>query len=139
MGLEIGGEVSASNEEASLEYLYCPYCECRTESSNMFTQTFFFYLQRYAMREYVLPKVNKMFSNLTDAFGKGQRRSGGFISMEVKFENHQPILPPRPISGPEPPDMTIIELLCCGKRIKVLDNWRALKLCPYCGTKVRLQ
>jgi DNA-directed RNA polymerase subunit RPC12/RpoP len=139
MGLEIG-ETSEESEDKEKEYLYCPYCEHHAESSDMLTPTFIAYLRRHLMREYVMPMVNKTLSNLADSFGGTNRgRSKGLISFEVKFEHNKPVLPPRPISGPEPPDMTIIELLCCGKKVKVLDGWYSLNLCPYCGVVVSIQ
>jgi len=140
IGLEIGAELSGEREEEAQEHLYCPYCEHYAESGDMLTQTLVSYFERYAMREYVLPVVNKMFSNAADAFGGiGRGSSKGSISFEIIFEHHRSVLPPRPISGPEPPDMTIVELLCCGKRAKILDGWHDLRLCPYCGTRVLLQ
>jgi DNA-directed RNA polymerase subunit RPC12/RpoP len=139
MGLDIGTEHSEEREETQ-EHLYCPYCEHRAKSSDMLTQTFISYLKRYVMREYILPRVNKVFSNAADAFrGTGRGSSKGLFSIEAIFEHNRPVLPPRPISGPEPPDMTIVDLLCCGKKIKILDGWYDLNLCPYCGTRVLLQ
>ena len=141
MGLEIGAERSEEGEDESQEHLYCPYCEHYAESSDMLTQALVSYLERYAMREYVLPKVNKTLSDFADSFRNiGRGSSGGLISLQVSVEHNKPVLPPRPISGPEPPDMTIVELLCCGKKVKILDKWCDLiSLCPYCGTRVLLQ
>lgn len=140
MGLEIGAEHAGEREEETQEHLYCPYCGHHAKSGDMLTPTFVSYLERYATREYVLPMVNKMLSNVADGFGgSGRGRSRGLIAFEVSFEHHRSILPPRPISGPEPPDMTIIELLCCGKKAKILDGWYGLVLCPYCGTRALLQ
>jgi len=140
MGLDIGAEQSEEQREEAKEHLYCPYCKHYAESSDMLTQTFVSYFKRYVMRECILPVMNKMFSRVADAFGRSSRgRSKGLISFDVTIEHNRTILPPRPISGPEPPDMTIVELLCCGKKIKVLDGWYDLNLCPYCGTRVSLQ
>lgn len=138
MGLEIGA-VSDENKDGHVEKLYCPYCEYQAETSDMLTQTFVSYFKRFAIREYVLPMMNKTFSSIADSFGGSRGRSKGLISLEVKFEHSRIVLPPRPISGPEPPDMTVVELLCCKKRIKVQDGWYGLTLCPYCGTKLRIQ
>lgn len=138
MGLEVGPEPSQEDSAEQTQYFYCPYCEHRAESSDTLTSTFEDYLKRYAMREYVLPKVNAMLSGFTDSFPRNSRRSGGLISLEINFEHDKAVLPPRPIAGPEPPDMTIVELLCCNKRAKMLDNWYGLRRCPYCGTEVAL-
>ena len=140
MGLEIGTEHSEEREEETHEHLYCPYCEHYAESEDMLTQTFVSYLQRYVMHEYVLSMVNRMLSDVAGTSGDiGKGSSRGLTSFEVSLEYNRPVLPPRPISGPEPPDMTIVELLCCGKRIKIMDGWYGLNLCPYCGTRVWLQ
>lgn len=119
--------------------LYCPYCEHRTGTSDMLTLTFHSYLRRYMMREAILPQIRKMFSELADSSKRHRSRSKGLFSLTVEFKADDSLLPPRPISGPEPPDMTIVELLCCGKQAKILDGWRDLITCPYCGTKLALQ
>jgi DNA-directed RNA polymerase subunit RPC12/RpoP len=136
---QLGLEIGAEQEDETKEYLYCPYCGYYAESSDMLTQTLISYLRRYVMREYVLPRVNKMFSGVADSFRNVSRSSRGPIGFEMKFEHNAALLPPRPISGPEPPDMTMVDLLCCGKRIKVMDGWYDVNLCPYCGTRVLLQ
>jgi len=138
MGLEIGA--APSENHGIQEYLYCPYCEYHAESGDMLTRVFVSYLRRYAMREYILPMVNKSLSSTADAFRKtGKTSPRGMFRLEVTFQYDRPILPPRPISGPEPPDMTIIDLLCCGKKAKILEGWHSLVVCPYCGTKALLQ
>jgi len=135
MGLVIGAKDSEENQEIK-EHLYCPYCEHYDESSHFLTDTFVSYMKRYVMRECMLPMIHQTFSGLADTFGStGRGRSKGLITLKMSFE----VLPPRPISGPEPPDMTIVEFLCCGKRVKIMDNWSSLNKCPYCGTEVLLQ
>lgn len=136
MGLEIGAEQSAEKEDEPKEHLYCPYCEYFAESSDMLTQIFVSYLQRYVTREFILPQINKMFSDFDSKSRSSGSRSKGF-GIEMKLEYSKSVLPPRPISGPEPPDMIIVELLCCNKKIKIIDGY-ALNLCPYCGTNVIL-
>jgi hypothetical protein len=92
------------------------------------------------MREYLLPKIHGMLDGFADDISKHRspsRRS--LISLDISVEYTQPVLSPRPISGPELPDMTKVEMLCCGKVIKILDEWYALSICPYCGVYVALQ
>ncbi len=139
-GMIIGLGHSDSEEAAAdkaPEYMYCPYCGHKAEPSEMHTTAFIEYAKRYVMREVVLPQVNKMFSGLEDSFPKST--SGGFLSIHMTFEHHKQVLPPRPIAGPEPPDMLAVELLCCGKPVKILDGWRVPIVCPYCGTTCSLQ
>ncbi len=134
---EIGDvSISTEHEEHEPQYLSCPYCKFHAESGDMLTGEFQIYLKRFVMREYVLPQINKMHSDFTDGHSS-TFRSNSFLRFEVKadFEN---ILPPRPISGPEPPDMTKVEMLCCGETIKLYDGWYDLEECPFCGTKVQI-
>ena len=76
MGLEIGARPSENYRIQ--EYLYCPYCEYHAESGDMLTRVFVSYLRRYAMREFILPMVNKSLSSTADTFrttGKTSRLS----------------------------------------------------------------
>jgi uncharacterized Zn-finger protein len=138
--MEIGlAQVNSSDvaTDQITQFLHCPYCGHKTEPSEMHTSTFAEYAKRYVMREVILPQLNKTFSDLEDSFGGSS--SGGFLSINVKFEHHKEVLPPRPISGPEPPDMQVVELLCCCKQVKILDGWHDLITCPYCGSTCQLQ
>jgi hypothetical protein len=138
MGLKIGAE--PSERDTGRECLYCPYCEHHAESGDMLTGTFIAYLRRYAMREYILPVAHKLLSSTADAFTKiGKSSSRGMLRVQATVPYDRLVLPPRPISGPEPPDMMAIELLCCGKKAKIVSGWLNPVLCPYCGTKTLLQ
>jgi len=134
---EIGEiRLSTTEGESNPQYLSCPYCNYRAESGDMLTQTFQIYLKRFIVREYVLPKVNGMLSDFAEGL-KSTSRSNSFFSIEMKadFEN---TLSPRPISGPEAPDMTKVEMLCCGRTIKIYDGWYDLEKCPFCETEIRI-
>lgn len=132
------GEISLpiTDTESNPQYLSCPYCNHHAESGDMITKDFSVYLKRLIMREYVLPKIKNMLSDFAQGL-KSTSKSNSFISFEINadFDSN---LPPRLISGPEPPDMTKVEMLCCGKEIKILDGWFELEKCPYCGTDVRI-
>lgn len=130
MGLEIGAQFNPGNE--SKNFLYCPYCENQVEANETLTDETVRYIQRYIMREYVLPMTNKAFAGFDD-LNKG---CDGFFS--ISFEYSHGILPPRPIHGPEPSDMIEVSFLCCGKKAKISDKWVTLTTCIYCGTKVQL-
>lgn len=137
---EIGQELSLQGQEPLGDYLYCPYCEHCDLASEMLTSEFSRYLRRLVMREYVLPMINNTFSDIANSFsGRRSRSSGGMFSIDMTFEHSRSILPPRPIHGPEPPDMIIIEMLCCHKKIKISEKWHHLKRCPYCGVAIILQ
>lgn len=134
---EIGGiALSTEQEKKEPQYLSCPYCKYHAESGEILTEEFQTYLERFVIREYVLPKINNIFADFADNL-KSTSRSSSFLKIEVK-NNYENVLPPRPISGPEPPDMTKVEMLCCGQEIKVYDSWFDLEECPFCGSKVRI-
>jgi len=142
LGVEIGAarsEHGGTVRDEPTAYLHCPYCGHKAEASDMLTPSFSDFLKRYMMREVLLPKVNKMLGDVADSFGSQGTHSRGLISLEVRFEHEDSILPPRPIAGPEPPDMKSVELLCCGKGAKILDGWSDLIVCPFCGTIAMLQ
>ena len=121
--------------EPSVEtVLHCPYCGNEDDSAEMLTAEFQEYLERYAFREMIMPQIRQMFSKLSDSFGRHRSRSRGLFSIDVKFEASEDLLPPRPIAGPEPPDMLRVRFLCCDKRAKILDSWHGRIVCPYCGT-----
>lgn len=136
-GLEFGEDAESDDKP---DTIICPYCEFEAPTSEMLTQSFASYLQRYIYREYICPTIHQMFSGFSDSLNRPSRRStGGFFSIEITSEYSRSSTPPRPISGPEAPDLTKIDMLCCGKSIKVLDGWFYLSKCPYCATPVKLQ
>lgn len=136
MGLEVGAV--PADEEETAQQLLCPYCHHSAEGSEMHTKETIEYLKHFAYREYAVPMLNRTFSDLEDSIGSGNRGGGGFISFSVSF-THEPIpIPPRPIHGPEPADMKIIDFLCCGKQMKVADSWMDVSECIYCRTQVVL-
>ena len=132
MGLEIG-ETPESDEDRDdvKSCLICPYCGEQTETCDFLTQDFKRCLERFVYREVMLPQINSMFEGLADSIGH-QKNGGGFLSIELSMEFNRSLNPPRPISGPEPPDMKIVKLLCCNKEIKILENWNCGIYCPYC-------
>jgi hypothetical protein len=140
MGLEIGAVPAGEGEDTPQLQLLCPYCHHGAEGSEMHTEETIEYLKRFVYRDYVVPMINKTFSDLEDSIGRGGGGGGGggFISVSMSFE-HEPIpIPPRPMHGPEPADMKIVDFLCCGKQMKVADSWMDVSECIYCRTQVAL-
>lgn len=137
VSLEIGVNLASLAEGLPPDNLHCPYCQHLAEASEMHTEETIEYLKRFAYRDYILPMIDKMFSDLADSFG-GSNSGGGFISLSISFQHERSVLPPRPIHGPEPADMKIVEFLCCGRKIKVRDPWNDVSLCTYCGEPVTL-
>ena len=131
IGLDPGAKQEGIETDPETEiYLHCPYCEHRAEVGNTLTEEHGRFLNRHLMREVLLRTVNDMFSGLENI----GRRSGGL----VRFENHRSPQPPRPILGPDPPDMKIIEFLCCNRKAKVAERWYMVSKCIYCGSPVTL-
>lgn len=137
VSLEIGVDSASVADGAPPDNLRCPYCHHIAEASEMHTEETVEYLKRFAYRDYALPMINKMFSELEDSFPGGSS-GGGLFSISVSFKHERSPLPPRPIHGPEPADMKIVDFLCCGKKIKIRDRWEDVSLCSYCGEPVTL-
>jgi DNA-directed RNA polymerase subunit RPC12/RpoP len=134
MGVELGDSDAGDHTATRLR---CPYCGHEDAGAEMHTENTIEYLKRLVHRELVVPQLNKFFSGLEDSFGGGGH-SGGFLSISFEFKHSRLMLPPRPIHGPEPADFKIIDFLCCGKRIKVSEEWSDVAVCTYCGTRVVL-
>jgi hypothetical protein len=131
-GAEIGAVPTGEEGQVETE-IHCPYCHHAAKSSEIHTEETVDYIKRFLYREYVIPMLNRTFSDLEDSIGRGHR-GGGFISISFK---HEPItLPPRPIHGPEPGDMKIVHFLCCDTQVKVYDSWDDLTACIYCNSPV---
>jgi len=135
IGRELGVLSANTESEEPEDMLCCPYCSHRTEASAMLPEDLFYYFKRLLMRELVIPMLNRTFGELEETFGRSSR-SGSLISIHMEYSRG--VLPPRPIHGPEPPDMKIVEFLCCGKRIKVAEQWDGIRACTYCATPILL-
>lgn len=132
VSLEIGVDPAVIAEDQPKENLTCPYCQYSTESNEMHTEETVEYLKRFAYRDYALPMMNRLLSGFADSLTTSA--GGGLISFSVS-STHEPFsLPPRPIHGPESADMKIVEFLCCGRKIKILDGWNQLSSCSFCQT-----
>lgn len=134
---EIGVSPAETAQEGSPEELRCPYCLYEAESSEMHTGETVAYLKLFALRDYALPMIDRMLSDFADSFGSSGG-GGGLFSVSISVEHHRRPTPPRPIHGPEPADMKIVNFLCCGKKIKVADRWNDVSVCTYCGAQVVL-
>ncbi len=140
IGLEIGETTMGQSEDDENEKsVYCPYCGHKAEQSETLPEELVLYVKRWAMREFVLPQLRQMTAELERTFSSSHLRSGGLFSISVTFKGDDSTLPPRPIAGPEQPDMKRVCLLCCHTEMKVLDSWLATVICPSCGTEAALQ
>jgi predicted RNA-binding Zn-ribbon protein involved in translation (DUF1610 family) len=131
-------DFEGSASEASGSSFICPYCGNLFSWKESFTEETIEYAKRIINRDYVLPMLDRTFGNLEDGNSRGARH-GGFLSLSVRFEYHRPPRPPRPIHGPEPPDMTIVKFLCCGREAKIRDGWFGVSFCIFCQTPVAIR
>lgn len=138
-GLVLSAEEGDQERADAVSTLRCPYCRHEDEAPNMLTEEFSQYFLRYAQRELVYPMMREFLDSLDETFNRGRRPTRGPISLEIKFEHDDIMLPVRPIAGPELPDMVQVTLLCCGEAIKILDRWSGMIACPYCGEDLILQ
>lgn len=137
---DIGERPDTANDATRKTYLYCPYCQHHAESGDMLTEDFVAYFKRLLLREYVIPKLHEALEGMAKESQRHNRRnSRSPFGLTMTFEHEKKPLPVRPLDGPDLPDMTIVELLCCGKTVKICDGWMAIERCPYCGTQVTLQ
>lgn len=139
LGFEIGEDPNHGESDQLPTQFMCPYCGYQSEAFNFLTVYFHRYLERFILREYMLPKINSMFEDFADSIGNNRSLSGGFLSIELSMNFNRSLYPPRPIAGPEPGDMKIVNLLCCNKQIKILENWNCTIFCPYCNGVAILQ
>lgn len=122
-------------DEDHNEYLYCPYCRCRSSASETHTEETVALMRIHAQREVSLPRLNDLFSTTAEMFSRLNRPGS---AIKIKSDFSRLTMPPQPVHGPEPPDMKIVHLQCCSKRVKVAEYWHDLRVCPYCGTSVTL-
>ncbi|MCS3659905.1 hypothetical protein [Salinibacter ruber] len=129
-------DMKGEESEDSSTSLTCPYCGYRDALNEMYTEEAQEYFQRVVHRELIVPMMNDFANKLAKSWERGNRGSSSLISFEA--DTSREILPPRPIHGPEPADMKIVEFLCCGERAKIRDRWYAVNTCPFCKTNVQL-
>lgn len=135
IGRELGVIPTNTGGEEPEDMLRCPYCGHRAEASTMLPEDLRRYFKHLLMREVVMPMLHRTFGELEETFGRSSRPGTLF---SVRMEYSRGALPQRPIHGPEPPDMKIVEFLCCGKRIKVVEQWYGIRACTYCETPILL-
>lgn len=133
------GMASEEEEELSLNQLGCPYCAHVDSPQNMLAGEFSNYVLRLLEREVVFPALRDFQEQLAATLGgRSGSRNRALISIEISFQADQIVLPVRPISGPALPDMLLVNLLCCGQKIKILEGWMETAYCPFCQEQVVL-
>jgi hypothetical protein len=134
-GVPLSAEAPGDRKGKDHVTLKCPYCGRESETSDTLTEETLTYLKRFVIREVIAPIAKKLLSAIGDSFG-GSRSSDGFISFEFRYKRS--ILSPRPIHGPDPADMKIIDLQCCKKKVKISENWNGMEACPFCKVQIAI-
>ncbi len=102
---------------------YCPYCGQMADKGKWWTQDQIDYIDKITRnfatgvlnKEFILP-MKKKFSN----------------SKVIKFEGKE-LKKSNEIIQPEPNDMKFYNLKCCGKKLKIQEDWGTKICCYYCG------
>lgn len=93
-----GADVGPEDEQKPIPArIRCPYCTHEDKGSEMLTEETTTYLKRIVYREWVVPQMNKWFSDLADSLGS-TRRSGGLFSLSVEVSRSGSVLPVRNLS-----------------------------------------
>lgn len=114
----------AGSEEADL---YCPYCgqpsprtEWWTREQSAYIHVFAHNIMAQIVNEQLIRPMKRQFSG-----HRGGPLSLRFEGSEMEYQE--------PWISPEPQDMTIHQLPCCGLRVKVFDDWSQTVYCYKCG------
>jgi hypothetical protein len=118
------GEGDAEDAEADH---WCPYCGQNSPRGEWWTEDQVAYIHT-ALRNIFARLLNEhLIGPLNREFGRSR---GSMIS--VRFEGKK--LPEEEMwVSPEPDDMTRFMLPCCGREIKLEDDWLGPVHCFYCG------
>lgn len=137
--IEIASPAADHRENEGQSTLECPYCGYRAAISEMLTQPFVDYLRRFIVSEYLEPRVHQALEHFANSFGGAGRQSrGDLFSIRVSVEHSRGLGSPRPISGPDAPDMTQVRFLCCQESMKVESPFKHISSCPFCHEEVAL-
>lgn len=112
-------------EENEAKY-YCPYCGQEAPVTSWWTKEQLAYLQVYA-KNIMAKMVNE---HLIKPLNRNSNNSSGMVSISFKGEEMKY---EEPWISEEVNDMSIIELPCCNKNIKILEEWTKNIFCFYCG------
>ena len=105
--------------------LACPYCAHRESADGFFTPD---------QREHLARRAESLEAEIRFEQLRLVERSLG--------DNPYPTflaIPPTPFQatlGPEPDDMRVVALPCCGEEIKIRESWTGWIRCPYCTAHV---
>lgn len=120
-------DVELEPNESSGSEFSCPYCGQRATEDGWWTQQQLAYFKVIAtniiakqINEHLIRPLKRM----------ARRSSSGPVSM--RFEGKE-IKQQEPWISPETSDMKIFDLPCCGRKMKIADDWEGVVYCFFCG------
>jgi len=130
--LQEGPEVRAEGTDtAELDQeeseLWCPYCGQIAPRGQWWTQEQIAYVHVFAYNIMVQIVNDELIHPMKRRFSG---RQSGLVS--IRFEGKE-MEYQEPWISPEPDDMTIHALPCCGLRVKLDDDWLRIVYCYQCG------
>lgn len=117
---EPDGTATDKSQDEETQYT-CPYCGQKASSDDWWTQEQLAYLHVICH--------NIVAQSLNEHFIRPMRRMS---NKYVKFKGYD-MQQQEPWMSPEVNDMTIFELPCCERKIKIADEWTKEIHCFFCG------
>lgn len=119
--------IEGEKDPSDISVFTCPYCNQKAPMGDWWTREQNEYI-RVVAKNIIAKIVNeKLIKPLKRNFGKP---SSGMISIKFKGQEIKRL---EEWIGPEPNDMKIVDLPCCGKKVKIDDGWSDKIFCYYCG------
>ncbi len=117
---------SQKAEDDTLEALRCPYCGQQASVDEWWTSEQLAYVQ-VVLENLAADAINKAMRGLK-RHARSSRSQLVSIKVDVKEMRRK-----EPWISPEDGSMRVFDLACCGRRIKVLDDWDDTVYCVFCG------
>lgn len=111
------------DEDDAPQEFFCPYCGQSAPSDHWWTQEQLAYVHVIA--------ANIMAGLVNEHLIRPLNRSMGHGSV-VRFEGNE-MKQKEEWIAPEAPDMTVVDLPCCERKVKVADDWNNGVHCFFCG------
>lgn len=107
---------------------HCPYCGARADADSWWTEEQRLFLTKKA-------------AALGEEIRFEQLRHVERTLSSNPYLTFLPVAPTpfRYTVRPEPDDMRVIPLVCCGEDVKVRDSWNGRIHCPFCGVQHTLK
>lgn len=125
LGEEEKGSETEKSETQEQEY-YCPYCGQQSLRSEWWTNEQEAYIRVYA--------ENIASQLINESLIKPMKRSfsGSSGPISIRFDG-QELKMKEPWISPETNDMESFNLPCCGRKIKINEDWTKRVHCFFCG------